>query len=86
MTTAEAAAQLGRKGGRARAARLSPERRAEIAALGAAARKRSLDAARRIRANFDYLRAVEALRPPTPPVSTVKTCAGPLPGLHRSRP
>ena len=38
-----AAAALGRKGGAARAAKMSPERRAEIAKQGAAKRWRSKD-------------------------------------------
>lgn len=38
-----AASALGRKGGAARAAKMSPERRAEIARLGAAKRWRSKD-------------------------------------------
>jgi hypothetical protein len=38
-----AAAALGRKGGAARAAKMSPERRAEIARQGAAKRWRSKD-------------------------------------------
>lgn len=38
-----AAAALGRKGGKARAAKMSPERRAEIARQGAAKRWRSQD-------------------------------------------
>jgi hypothetical protein len=38
-----AAAALGRKGGKARAAKMSPERRAEIARQGAAKRWRSKD-------------------------------------------
>jgi len=40
----EAARALGRKGGKARAKALSPERRQEIARLGSAAAKKALDA------------------------------------------
>lgn len=82
MTPSELAAALGRRGGRARAARLSPERRREIAAAGAAARAASLEAARRIVVNFRYLELVLAFAPPLPRVKRVSTCRGPLPGLY----
>jgi hypothetical protein len=82
MTTSELAAALGRRGGRARAARLSPERRRQIAAAGAAARRQSLEAARRILVNFRYRELVLALAPPQPRVKRVATCRGPLPGPY----
>ena len=76
---------LGRRGGQARARRLSSADRRRIAALGGEARRRSLEIARRITDNFDYLRATEALRGPEPPVTRVSTCKGPLPGLYPDR-
>jgi len=82
MTPSELAAALGRRGGRARAARLSPERRRQIAAAGAAARRASLVAARRITINFSYAAAVEDLRGGTPIVRRVPTCRSRLPGLY----
>jgi len=82
MTTSEVAAILGRKGGRARAARLSPEQKRQIAAAGAAARLQSLEAARRIAVNFRYAAAVRELAGMPPQVRRVATCRTPLPGLY----
>ena len=81
MTLSRFAAELGRKGGQARAARLPAERRREIAAQGAAARAASLEAARRIMVNFRYRELVLAFAPPAPKVKRVGSCPGPLPGL-----
>ena len=81
----QVAAAMGRRGGRARAARLSPERRRQIAAAGAAARKASLDAARRLTVNFSYAAAVEALRGTPPAVRRVATCRTRLPGIYPER-
>jgi hypothetical protein len=72
---------LGRRGGNARARNLTPERRRQIAAGGGAARKRSLDAARRLAANFVYAAMVRELRPP-PRVERMTTFSGRLPGLY----
>ena len=52
---------LGRLGGRARAKNLPASRRKEIASQGGRAKALSRVAARRIRDNFRYLEAVEAL-------------------------
>jgi len=82
MTVTELAAALGRRGGRARAARLSPDRRRQIAAAGAGARRHSLEAARRIAVNFSYAAAVEALRGAPPVVRRVSTCRNRLPGIY----
>lgn len=82
MTTSELAAVLGRRGGRARAARLAPERKRQIAAQGAAARQASLEAARRILVNFRYRELVLAFAPPLPGVRRVSTSRGPLPGIY----
>ena len=53
---------LGRRGGQERARRLSPADRQRVAALGGEARSRSLEIARRIADNFNYLGATEDLR------------------------
>jgi len=55
------AQELGRRGGLARAARLTPERRREIASRGGRAKALSREAAGRILSNLQYLESVEAL-------------------------
>lgn len=82
MTASQVAAVLGRRGGRARARRLSRGEKRRIAALGGQARKRSLEAARRIVDNLRYAEAVDALRGAARRVRRVKTCEGPLPGIY----
>jgi hypothetical protein len=84
MDTRKMAQALGRRGGRARARSLTPEQRRQIAALGGAARRRSLDAARRLAANFAYAAMVRQLRPP-PAVKRMKSFSGRLPGLYPER-
>jgi len=78
------ARELGRKGGQVRAARLTASQRSRIASLGAAAWRRSLEAARRIADNFAYAAAVATLRRESP-VTRMKTFRGPLPGIYCSR-
>jgi len=78
------ARQLGQRGGRARAKRLSAERRRQIASLGGEARGRSLLVARRIVENFRYAAAVLELRGGPRRILRMKTFAGRLPGLRRS--
>lgn len=73
---------MGRRGGLARARRLSPERRRQIASLGGRARHRSLQAARRIVENLEYAAAVLELRGGPPRVLRMKTFSGRLPGLY----
>jgi len=80
------ARMLGRRGGRARARRLSPERRRQIASLGGQARHRSLQAARRIAENLGYAAAVLELRGGPPRVLRMKTFSGRLPGLYPDGP
>jgi hypothetical protein len=82
MDITQVARSLGRRGGQARAARLTPEERRRIAALGGHARRRSLELARRVAENFRYVDAVAAMRGGRPKVARVKTCPGPLPGLY----
>jgi len=77
---------MGRRGGRARAKRLSPERRRQIASLGGRARHRSLLVARRIVDNLRYAAAVLELRGDTGKVLRMRTYGGRLPGLYPDRP
>jgi hypothetical protein len=79
------ARRLGQRGGRARARRLSAERRREIASLGGEARRRSLLAAKRVADNFRYLTAVLALQGGPPEVARMKTFDGRLPGIYPDR-
>jgi len=76
---------MGRRGGRARAKRLSPERRRQIASLGGQARQRSLLAARRILENLLFAAAVAELQGEALEVPRMKTFAGPLPSLYERR-
>jgi hypothetical protein len=77
---------LGRRGGRARATRLSAAERSRIASLGADARRRSLQAARRIADNFRYAATAIELRGRPRDVTRMKTFTGPLPGIYPDRP
>ena len=74
---------MGRRGGKARARRLSAERRRQIAAMGAQARQRSLQAARRIADNLAYAAAVLELQGGPRKVRRMKTFSGRLPGIYR---
>lgn len=82
MDTREIAKALGRRGGRARARRLSAEERKRIASLGAKARLRSLQAAQRVTDNFRYLDAVIELRGGAPAVARTRKPEGPIPGIY----
>jgi hypothetical protein len=77
---------LGRRGGRARARRLSAEDRRRIASLGGQARRESLLAARRIADNLRYAAAAQDLSGGSPEILRMKTCRRPLPGLYPDRP
>lgn len=79
------AREMGRRGGRARADRLPPDRRRQIASLGGQARQRSLLATRRLVENLLYAEAARELRGGTPKVRRVKTFTGRLPGLYGRR-
>lgn len=85
MGTSGLARVLGRRGGKVRAARLSPAERVRIAAMGGHSRAISLHAARRIAENFRYVEAMAALRP-RPKVTRLRKSAGPLPGIYASKP
>ena len=76
---------MGRRGGRARAKRLSAERRRRIAALGGKARHRSLLAHRRLTANLLYAAAALELGGGARRVVRMETFAGRLPGLYERR-
>lgn len=85
MNAQEMARLLGRRGGRARAKKLSAEERRRIAALGGQARRRSYEAARHIIDNFRYLDAVIELQGGPPHVVRMKAFKGPLPGIYPRR-
>ena len=72
---------LGRRGGLSRARNLPAAERRRIAALGGAARRRSLELAQRHRDNFIYAAIVLELQP-RPRVDRMRTFNGPLPGLY----
>ena len=81
MNARDMARALGRRGGRARARNLTADERRRIAALGGAARRRSLELAQRHHDNFIYAAIVLELQPP-PRVERMRTFDGPLPGLY----
>lgn len=85
MDVGAMARAMGRRGGRARASRLSRERRRQIASLGGEARQRSLVATRRLVENLLYAEAVEELRGQAREVLRMKTFNGRLPGLYERR-
>ena len=84
MNPSTIAKTLGRRGGRARAARLSAAEKQRVATLGAIARRESLQAARLISHNARYAAAVDALRG-RPVVRRVTAFAGPLPDIRNPR-
>jgi hypothetical protein len=79
-----AARILGRRGGQARAERLSAEERRRIASLGGQARMRAIRIVRRMADTLDYAAAVAELQG-RPAVVRMKTFKGPLPGLYPGR-
>ena len=83
MNAHEMARLLGRRGGRVRARRLSPEERRRIAALGGAARRRSFEAARRVLTILRYAATVIELQGGRPKIVPMKTFKGPLPDIRR---
>jgi len=84
MDISDIARALGRKGGKARAKRLSPAEKQRIASLGGRARALSIHAERRVVENLRYAEAVTALQP-RPRVQRLRSFAGPLPGIHASQ-
>ena len=85
MNASEMAKALGRRGGRARARRLSVAEKKRIASLGGKARRQSLQAARRIADNFRYGAVLGDLRGQPTTVRRQLSCAGPLPGIYPAR-
>jgi hypothetical protein len=85
MSVSELARALGRRGGRARAERLSTADKKRIASLGGRARLLSLQAAQRIERNLRYAAALEELRGRKVKVRRLRTFAGPLPGIYPTR-
>ncbi|MBU0506674.1 MAG: hypothetical protein ABII18_13710 [bacterium] len=81
MSISKYAKELGRRGGKARAKKLSKGRKAHIAKLGAEARVESLRIAKRIIENFMYWEAVCVLAP-LPKVRSVKNVNHKLPGIY----
>lgn len=79
------AREMGRRGGRARAERLSAEQRRRIASLGGRARQRSLLATRRLAENLLYAAAARELRGATRKVLRMKTFTGRLPDISARR-
>lgn len=86
MNPREMARALGRRGGRARARRLSAEERKRIASLGGKARRQSLEAARQISSTFAYAAMVEELQGGPRHVARMKRFRGPLPGIYPAKP
>jgi hypothetical protein len=82
MDVRAVARAMGRRGGQARARRLSAERRREIASLGGRARHRSLLVARRIADNLLYAAAALELQGGRPELLRMRTFTGRLPGLY----
>ena len=81
MNASEMARALGKKGGKARAARLPLAEKRRIAALGGRSRALSLHAARRVAENFRYVEVIDALQP-RPRVMRLRAFDGPLPSIH----
>lgn len=82
MGIEDIARTLGRRGGRARARRLSAEERRRIAALGGQARHRARQVLQRLENNLRYAVAVVQLQGKRPRVARMSTFAGPLPGIY----
>lgn len=82
MSIRDIAKALGRLGGRARAKRLSPEHKSQIASLGGRARSHSLKAERRIAENFRYVAALRGLAPKPNKAERVKNTKSRLPGIY----
>jgi len=83
MNLAQVAQLLGRRGGKARAARLAPSERRRVASLGGAARAESYRKARLVAVNFRYVAAVRDLQRSAVAVERLTHFDGPLPGIYR---
>lgn len=82
MNAHEMAQALGRRGGRARARRLSAEDKKRIASLGGKARATSIQAAQRVTDNFLYLADVLELQGGAPTVTRLNSFEHRLPGIY----
>lgn len=76
------AQQLGRQGGRKRAARLSAEAKRRIASLGGKARAESFAIARRVEQNLRYAATVAELQPRSMAVAREERPETRLPGIY----
>jgi hypothetical protein len=74
---------LGRRGGKARAKRLSDADRKRIAAMGGRARGISVQAERRILQTLAYAASAKLLQGGSPAVRRLKRCHRPLPRLAK---
>jgi len=86
LTPTEFARALGRRGGLARASRLSTAQKQAIAAMGAQARLRSLRATNNVIANFRAADAVCRLQGGPVRVARLRRFSGRLPGIYPTRP
>ena len=82
VSASNMARALGKRGGRARAARLPAAEKKRIASMGGRARLESLRAARRIADNFRYAAAARELRAVRPVVRRLASCRGPVAGIY----
>jgi len=81
MNASQIARTLGRKGGLARAKKLSKEQRKKIASLGGRTKALSAKAQERIESNFRFAETLKLLRP-APKVKSVSHAKRPLPGVY----
>ena len=81
MNTRQIAKALGRKGGLARAKKLSAEQRKKIASLGGKVKAISAKANERIESNFRLAETLKLLRP-APKIKSVSHAKEPLPGVY----
>jgi hypothetical protein len=81
MNARQIAQALGRRGGLMRAKRLSARDRTRIASLGGKARSASLQAARRVAANFRYAALLD-LRGAAAGVTRLDSFEDRLPGIY----
>ncbi len=81
MNITQIAKALGRKGGLARARKLSAEQRKKIASKGGMVKALSAKANDRIESNFRFVETLKVLRP-SPKVKSVSKIKGPLPNIY----
>ena len=82
MNSRTMAQHLGRRGGRARAVRLSADAKRRIAALGGQARAESFATARRIEENLRYAATIAELQPRSVVVTREERPERRLPGIY----